>query len=198
MTFKAAIGMLAVVSAAACAPARDYTQATLSQAALGNLSPASLGYDAALSQVVTGELLGEGKSLRFELEVTGNTLVLVGLTHTGIPLFTLRQDGADRSFDSTVPPDSALNPAYLLADIKLAYWPSEALNLTLGPLRMRVYERVEHGARHRVLKDESGQTIAEVLYPPGGPTKGNLILRRYDIPYRLRIKTLNLPKRGAQ
>ncbi len=180
---------------AACAPARDFDEAQQGRAALTALTPTSLGRNLTLSQRVTGELAAEGASLRFELEVREDKLVLVGLTPTGVSLFTVTQQGKtwdSRSrFPNGTPEGAVLDPAYMLADIKLTYWPVEALNLALGAKRWRVLEEVSGEARRRVLIDPLGQTIAEVIYPPR-LAAGDIVLKRYDIPYRLKIRTLNM------
>jgi hypothetical protein len=175
----------------ACTPQRDYVRTGDTRGALVALSPASLGRDLTASQLVTGELLGEGKSVRFELAVNTDELVLVALTPTGVPLFSAKQVSHDIVFDHMSGETSALSPEFLIADIKFSYWPIATLNLAMGPFRSRVIEDEVEGRRHRVLLDELGQRVVEARYPPSGAQTGELVLRRFDVPYRLRIQSLS-------
>jgi len=186
----AVLSCFVLVAVSACAPARNFDSAALCRQALVELSPQSLRSNLALSQSVNGEFLGERRSVRFELDIENDRLVLIGLTHSGVPLFTVMQTGDSHVFSSTIPQNTAFAPEFLLADIKFAYWPIETLNLAIGALRSRVMENSVDGRRHRVLKDEFGQMIAEVSYPKNGLASGTLVVRHYDIPYILRIETL--------
>lgn len=179
-----------MVALSACTANRQYDNAAISRQALATLSPESLRSNLSLSQLVRGELLGEGQSVRFELDIAGDRLVLIGLTHTGVPLFSLTQTGHRYNFKTSIPQNAAFAPEFLLADIKLAYWPIETLNLAIGSLRSRVVEIEKEGRRRRTLKDENGQSVVEVFYPVGNPSSGTLVVRHYDIPYVLRIETL--------
>ncbi|PCJ71635.1 MAG: hypothetical protein COA62_03385 [Rhodobiaceae bacterium] len=196
MSFRAVLSCFVLVAICACAPARNFDSAALSRQALVELSPQSLRSNLALSQSVKGELLGEGRSVRFELDIENDRLVLVGLTHTGVPLFTVTQTGDNHVFTSTIPQNIAFAPEFLLADIKFVYWPIETLNLAIGALQSRVVESSVNGHRHRALKDEFGQTVVDVSYPKTGLASGTLVVRHYDIPYILRIKTL--PAQGGE
>lgn len=182
---------LTLMLTGACAPQRDYVSAGDTRGAMAALSPASLGRNLALSQIVTGELLGEGNLVRFELVVDRDQLVLVGLTPTGVPLFSIQQTGPDLSINYVLPEASSISPDFLIADIKFAYWPIETLNLALGPFRARVSEDEIGGVRQRVLRDEMGQVIVEAMYPSAVEQGNDLVLRRYDVPYRLRIQSVS-------
>lgn len=180
---------------AACAPRHDVAVLRERQEDVAMLPPASLGHSLSLSQAVTGELAGEGRALRFELEVMENRLVLAGLTHAGIPVFTLVQSAKDADIQMKGPGAEEFDPVYLLSDIKFCYWPLERLNLALGPQRLRMEEETENGTRRRLLKDETGTTLLRITYPRGG--SGEIVLRRFDLPYRLRIRTLEMAGAGS-
>ncbi len=182
------LGVVLVLTSA-CTPQRTYVSTEDTRHAMAILSPASLGRNLTVTQIVTGELLGEGKSVRFELVVDDDELVLVALTPTGVPLFSLHQTGSDIDVDKLVLDEASLSPEFLMADIKFSYWPIETLNLALGPFRSRVSEEEIAGVRHRVMRDEMGQVIVEVVYPPMGGGCDETVLRRFDVPYRLRIRS---------
>jgi len=184
------------VLASACSPARDFNASTEGQMALADLSPASLGHELRLSQSVRGELAADGHTIRFELEVTTERLALVGLTTLGIPLFELVQDKDGITVHDLMATDNVeiFKPQYLLGDFKMAYWPLETINLTLGPMRMRAVEQVVNGKLVRLLLDNNGQSVLKITYPVGGLDIGELVVRRYDLPYRLRIRTINVRK----
>src|SRR5690606_10285186 len=121
---------------AACAP-RGGTDMRARFEPVAALSPASLGADLSLSQIVTGELAGQGQSMRFEIEVTEKRFSLAALSHAGLPLFTLVQSANGADIRLRGPGAEIFDPVYLLSDIKLCYWPRERLNLALGPQRLR-------------------------------------------------------------
>jgi len=184
-----------LVLLAACTPRFDVPELRERQAPVAMLPPESLGETLSLSQVVKGELAGAGRSLRFELEVTERRLVLAGLTHAGIPVFTLVQSANGTAVEMEGPGAEEFDPVYLLSDIKFCYWPLERLNLALGPKRLRMEEETRNGKRLRLLKDEMGNTLLRITYPHG--EGGEIVLRRFDLPYRLRIRTLGTAGAGA-
>lgn len=189
------ITALLLVLLAACAPRHDVAALRERQEDVAMLPPASLGHPLSLSQAVTGELAGEGRALRFELEVTDERLVLAGLAHAGLPVFTLVQSTKDVDIEMKGPGAEEFDPVYLLSDIKFCYWPLERLNLALGPQRLRMEEKTKNGTRLRLLKDETRETLLRIIYPPH--EGGEILLRRFDLPYRLRIRTLETAGAGA-
>ena len=100
-----------------------------------DLAPASLGYSLSLSQVVTGEYGGDSHSMRFEVEITRKRVVMVGLSLSGVRLFTLKQEAAGLELDTLSGKGPAFDPCYILSDVQLTYWPEGVLRQALPPKR---------------------------------------------------------------
>lgn len=153
-----------------------------------SLSPASLGRSLSLSQLVTGEYGDHIYKMRYEVEITPERLALVGLSPLGITLFTLVQEQGEHLIVTQLKEQPVFDPRYTLFDLYLTYWPREALQRALSQASMRLEENTD-GTIRRVRGSE-GEIIAEITYPPKNLKKGEIIIKHFDIPYRLRIKTL--------
>lgn len=155
-----------------------------------SLPPSELERGFRLSQVVTGESRGRVYSLRVELEVTPERLVMIGLTHVGVTLFTLEQDAGGTHLDTPGIEQFPFDPRYMLLDVKLTWWPSDILNEALRPLAMRL-KMDDLGRRRRIL-GPAGTPVVEIDFPAGDLTDGDISLRHYDLPYQLRINVLSV------
>lgn len=155
-----------------------------------SLPPSELERGLRLSQVITGESRGHVYSLRVELEITPERLVMIGLTHLGVVVFTLEQDADGIHLDAPGMEQFPFDPRYMLLDVKLTWWPGDILNRALRPLAMRL-EIDDQGHRRRIL-GPAGAPLVEIEFPAGDLTDGDISLRHYDIPYRLRIKMLSV------
>ncbi len=153
-----------------------------------SLSPESLGRSLSLSKIVTGEYGGKTYRMRYEVEITPARLAIVGLSPLGVTLFTLIQEQGG-SMTVTQPGKNApFDPRHILFDLYLTYWPREILQAALSSLSLRLDQNAA-GSVRRVL-DANGEPVAEIAYPPQKFQKGGIVIRHFDIPYRLRIVTL--------
>src|SRR3546814_1029663 len=87
------------------------------------LLPATLGYHLSMSQVVASQYGGETRSLRVEVEISAERLVMVGVSHIGVPLFTLELDGQGLRTTALSAEALPFDPRYILSDFQLAHWP---------------------------------------------------------------------------
>ncbi len=152
------------------------------------LPPESLGHGLSLSQVVTGDYGDESYSMRFEVEVTGDHLVMVGLSHLGVPLFLLKQDAEDFSVQSFTADQVPFDPRHILSDFQLTHWPEAALTRALAPQHLRLEDEPDQSTR-RVF-DAGGRLLIEISHPGRPSAADETIVQHFDRPYRLRIKTL--------
>src|SRR3546814_7669394 len=77
------------------------------------LLPATLGYRLSMSQVVASQYGGEMRSLRVAVEMSPERLVMVGVSHVGVLLFTL-----ERSEEHTSELQSLMVRKYAVLSLK--------------------------------------------------------------------------------
>jgi Protein of unknown function (DUF3261) len=155
------------------------------------LPPATLGQELALSEVVTGDYGDHSYSMRVELEITPERLVVVGLSHLGVPLFTLEQTAADLRVQSNARGPLPFDPARMLSDLQLVHWPAGVLAAALDARRLRLEDRPGDCLRRVV--DQGGRPLVEIVYPAPGAEPAVTTLRHLDHPYRLRIEAIAEP-----
>jgi hypothetical protein len=154
------------------------------------LSPDSLGRSLVLSQIVTGEYGEERHTLRVEIEVTRDRLVVVGLTPLGVPLFSFEQKAGSPTIDMTEVPDQVpFDPRHMLSDLQLAYWPTVALTAALARKGLKLEDGREDGFRRVV--DRDGRLLVDILYVDPGTDRYEIVIQHFDHPYRLRIRTID-------
>ncbi|MDN5861883.1 MAG: DUF3261 domain-containing protein [Salinisphaera sp.] len=118
----AVVALLAALAAAGCAPPRPL---------LPPLTPGSLGDSITVRQQLTVRFDGEVRSMQVALQVAPTDLTLIGLTALGQRLFTLSWAGGQLALKSRVNRIADIDPARILADLQLAYWPLPALRAAL-------------------------------------------------------------------
>lgn len=125
------IVVMAVAAMAGCAPPPPL---------LSPLAPQTLGQSVTARQQVTAHFGDQTSSLQVALRVAPDNLTLIGLTAIGHRLFTLSwKDGKPR-LRSRIKPIANLDPARILADLQLAYWPLPALRSALpDDMRLQQY-----------------------------------------------------------
>ncbi|WP_114395607.1 DUF3261 domain-containing protein [Oleisolibacter albus] len=182
--------VLVLTGLAACSGVRGGGQAPAAQEPLLlDLAPADFGAPVVLDQLVTGTFQDQTRSLRFQVELSGTTLRMTGLSPLGLPLFTLTHDG--HTVEVVVPGGKSLpvDPRHVLADFQLAFWPDASLRAAFARQGLELV-RTETGGRR--LFDRDGTLLAETSLPPadrtGTPT-ADLIVNRVHPAYQLRIRT---------
>ena len=155
------------------------------------LTPQSLGRNLSLSQLITGQYDGKTYRVRYEVEIIGDRLTIVGLSPLGITLFTLIQQGNTVKVDTRVKELAGFDPRYTLFDIYLTYWPIDTLRSALKPNGMTLEEFAPD--RSRKLRDAAGKTVATVKFPSGTDSRAVTVIEHFDIPYCLRITPIGAP-----
>ena len=152
------------------------------------LTPASLGKNLTLSQMVVGEFEDQKHSFHVEVEVMPARMAVVGLTPVGLPLFTLEQ-AEDEIFVETLGVEQfPFDPRHMLFNIQIAHWPEAALR--------EKYE--EHGLvlrapanqKMREVLDGAGTLLVIVTYTGADKTGQDVLIEHFEPPYRLYINAL--------
>jgi len=127
--------------------------------------------------------------MRVEVEVSSDRLVMVGVSHIGVPLFQLELDSDglhSKAFNGASLP---FDPRYILSDFQLAYWP---LNLVEQNLTQQGYILVRGlEATSRYVYDAEHDLVASVELLKDGARTGYLVIQHHDLPYELLIRTLD-------
>lgn len=153
------------------------------------LSPASLGKNLSLSQIVIGTHNGKTISMRVEIEVTAEHLIVVGLSPLGVKLFSLQHDGGTPIVDVLAGGEKAdIDPRFVLFDIYMTYWPTEVLQDALKIRGMQLKE--DDSTRTRIIYSAQGNILGKVLYSAPMNGQNEILIEHYDFPYSLRIKQL--------
>ena len=155
-----------------------------------NLPPESLGRSLSLSQIVTGTYGDQTRSMRFEveIEIASNKLVVVALSHFGVTLFVLRQEGKKVLVEAYTDELDGIEPSWVLFDLQVTYWPGERLGRALSRQHMRLEDEPKSGVR-RVFGSRE-ELIMEVRYLDGFLVPGDITIDHFDRPYRLLIDAL--------
>ncbi len=155
-----------------------------------NLPPESLGRSLSLSQIVTGTYGDQTRSMRFEveIEIASNKLVVVALSHFGVTLFVLRQEGKKVLVEAYTDELDGIEPSWVLFDLQVTYWPGERLGRALSRQHMRLEDEPKSGVR-RVFGSRE-ELIMEVRYLDGFLVPGDIAIDHFDRPYRLLIDAL--------
>jgi hypothetical protein len=172
----------------ACAGTPPSGSADRNPAYLLTLSPASLGRDLSLSQIVIGDHEGQSYKMRFEVEITPARLAVVGISPLGITLFTLVHERGGQPAVTQLKGKFPFDPRHILFDLYLTYWPTKVFHTALTAHSLHLDED-EAGLVRRVSRP-NGDVIAEITRLPAGKSNGETVIHHYDTPYQLRIKGL--------
>ncbi len=153
------------------------------------MAPATLGASVEVRQQITARFRGDTRSLQVALKVAPHDLTLIGLTAVGQRLFTLSWNGGETTLVSPVDELEDIDPARILADLQLAYWPLPALRAALpDDLRLEQYGTARTLWRDGELLWFASSETAERWASP-------LTLYNARLGYRLTIEPLALGER---
>lgn len=155
---------------------------------LFTLPPASLGHSLSLSQVVSGDYQDNSYTIRYEVEVTPLRVAIVGLSSLGVTLFTLVHEDGELITQTFAKEVEGLDPRYVLFDLYLTYWPPDVLATAFASRQMQ-FEEVQDGSIRRI-SDQNGAPIAQVAFAPRNGDDADIVIRHFDLDYRLRITNL--------
>ena len=151
------------------------------------LPPDSLGRDLSLSQEVVGEFRDQRHALRVEVEITSTRLVMVALTHLGVPVFSLEQNGDRVHVEALGAAQLPFNPRHILSDFQIAHWPASVLRDRFRSFGLGLADASSDGSRK--VFSESGALLVEVTYGDAVSSAGDIVIEHFDHPYRLHIRT---------
>ncbi len=187
VTFGAMVWVTAFVMAG-CVARPSAVEEAAGHAPNLNLPPESLGRSLSLSQIVTGTYGDQTRSMRFEIEIESNKLVVAALSHFGGTLFVLRQEDKEVLVEAYTDEFDSIDPSWVLFDLQVTYWPGERLERALSKQRMRLEDEPKSGIR-RVFGSRE-ELVMEVRYLEGFLVPGDIAIDHFDRPYRLLIDTL--------
>jgi hypothetical protein len=147
-------------------------------------SPDAVGARSA-AQVIHAAYGARSVVLRTAIEVNDGKLEVVGVTATGLRVFTARYDG--KTIDAQKSPfvPDKLDPERVLADMQLALWPLPAVQAAFRERGLDVSEPFP-GVR-RLLRGDA--LLAEVHYASADPWNGRLWFVNFEFDYSLTIDT---------
>jgi hypothetical protein len=152
-------------------------------AGLPLLAPATLGESRTVQQVLHVAFGDRDATLNAVLSLTPEKLQVVGLNAVGLRLFTVEYAGGELKSERAPGLPAEVDPARVLSDLQLAFWPLSALQ---AATRDTAYEIIEPYARARRLK-RNGRLIAEVHYADDRPWSGRVWLSNFEHGYSLAV-----------
>lgn len=157
------------------------------------LPPAALGQSLGALQRVDAAFGEHRATLLFYLEVEPLHLALLATTPEGLELFKLALgDTAPRLAVTRSPlAPKPLQPAQVLADLQLVYWPAQALRPALAGAGIELVERAEGAGRVRELRRGSDILVA-IHYDAADPWRAGVRFEQQAWGYRYAVTTLEL------
>jgi hypothetical protein len=148
-------------------------------APLGALTPRNA------SQVIHAAYGSRVATLRTAVQIDASGLTVVGVTATGMRLFTASFDGERVSAERSPFVPKEVSPERVLADMQLALWPLASLQGAYADSGQIVSEP-NPGVRRVVRGD---RLVAEVHYASDDPWNGRLWFVNFEFGYSLTIDT---------
>ncbi|WP_317930846.1 DUF3261 domain-containing protein [Halioxenophilus sp. WMMB6] len=171
---------LALLSACSLLRPKPHVQPWLSV-----LPPASLQQQLWALQKVSGERQGDSFVLLFQVEVDATQMALVGSAVSGTTLFSVHYQDGEISAERSPFLPAVLDPAFVLADFQLAYWPLPAVAAALAGTPYRV----EQAGDTRQLW-QADELLASVHYSSADPWQGPVQFDNKHWGYQYQIETL--------
>jgi hypothetical protein len=137
------------------------------------------------SQVIHAAYGSRVATLRTGVQIDSAGLKVVGVTATGMRLFSASFDGQRVSAERSPFVPKEVSPERVLADMQLALWPLAALQSAYAESKQTVSEPVP-GVRRLVNGD---RLVAEVHYASDDPWAGRLWFVNFEFGYSLTIDT---------
>jgi Protein of unknown function (DUF3261) len=176
---------LIVLLFAACAHTPPQAPAPAVIATPAFASPGALTPRSA-SQVIHAAYGSRVATLRTAVQIDAAGLTVVGVTATGMRLFTASFDGTRVSAERGPFVPKEVAPERVLADMQLALWPLESLQGAYADSGQVVSE--PHPGVRRVVRGD--RLIAEVHYASDDPWNGRLWFVNFEFGYSLTIDTV--------
>jgi len=147
------------------------------------LAPATLGQERTVSQVVRAALGARELTFNCVVTVKQGAMSVIGLNAVGLRLFSVRYDGATVQADKSPGAPTEFDPAHLVADLQLVYWPIETLQPALTQSGWQLSEPVPGTRRLR----RGERLVAEVHYATLDAWTGRSWLVNFEHGYSLQV-----------
>ncbi len=158
--------------------------------ALKLMPPAALNISQALTQHITIKYAGEEHDTLAQIEIDGNSLVLVGLSPLGSHLFSIEYRDNNWRYEVNPILPERIKPKYLLADFQLSYWPIALLRQHLSGGTIQLQKTA--GAADKRAIYRQGKKIIDIHYEKSGLWKGTVDFRHLERDYSVLADTLSL------
>lgn len=180
------VSFMNVLSACSFGPARDAADLAVPEAPkYGPMKPNPFGANIALSQTITGRFGEKERSLRFEVEFKTNHLVMVALTHLGVPVFSIEYDGEVAQIERFVSAADQIDPFWILNDFLLVYWPEEELSPALKTAGYQLRPKPQG----RDMINGQNDVAVSVTYLDAPALGVDVDLENHQFDYMLKVRT---------
>jgi hypothetical protein len=147
------------------------------------VSPAALGGERVVSQVVRAAYGAREMTFNCAITVKDGSMTVVGLNSLGLRLFTIRYDGRAVQSETAPAMQGPFMPERLLADLQLVFWPLASLEAPMSAAGWQVSEPASGTRRLR----HGDQLIAEAHYSSEDAWTGRSWLVNFEHGYSLQI-----------
>lgn len=127
------------------------------------LPTTALTSEIAVIQKVTITYQDRPQSFIAQIEINHDGLVMVALTEFGGRLFTLSYDNKTIDYQPSPLLKTPIEPAYLLSDVQLIYWPQASINaalpsgMSLKQNNLKPYSRALYDGKEKVIDIQYNQ-----------------------------------------
>jgi Protein of unknown function (DUF3261) len=147
------------------------------------------------SLVATQRIKGQFKEREFvmlaQLEIDHDHLAVVGATASGNTLFSVHYTRGTIAVERSSFLPEQLQPAYMLADLQMAFWPLAALEPQLTRAGLDISERTIQGQRSRYVR-KGEQSLIEIHYSTTDPWQGSVTFENKAWEYSYTIDTVQV------
>lgn len=153
------------------------------------LAPQLLGRKLSATQRFSSIFRGKRRTFYVQLEVDASRVVMVGLTPIGAKLFELSYTKGKLQYVPQPFFRAKFQPAHILADFQLTFWPLAVLKRTLGAMGLEVKEVQAKGQKLRLFL-RKGRPVIRIRYEdPQDAWKKRLYFNHLERRYQFVIET---------
>jgi hypothetical protein len=184
-TFATALALVILFGLFACTQNAESVKPLniASDAKFSLLTPESFGQSLSLLQSLEINYSGVTRQLLAQLEITSNSITLVGLSPLGNRLFTVLWTGESLSEEYLDEWPFPFSPKHILADVQLALW----LKIPQHDV-LKIRDIDSPLMKREVLRNE--KIIMRISYETRPFWQGKMIIEHLEREYKLSIQTL--------
>lgn len=140
-----------------------------------------------LTQTVQIQYAGKQYNFITRMEIANRSFKLVGLTSTGIKLFSIESSNKTYNFEKSPLIGKDLNLAYLLTDLQLSYWPVDQLNRQLQ--KQHAHIKIQNRQRLLILNENA---VISIQFSNNQRWNKNIVFKHSQRNYNVTINTLEM------